>query len=250
VGLVPDLRRVVRWLKRQIESVERSDLGAPSRLLEIASYSLATPEILLAHYFIARDEALLVPGDLVECGVLNGGSAAAMALALRDTAKRAWLYDSFAGMPEPSDRDGTDARQFAGACVGSEEMVYRALATVGFERSRAIVRKGWFSETFKLPLPERVSILHVDADWYDSVILALDTFYDRVSVGGVIILDDFGHWEGCREAYYDFVARRGIRPLLERFGHTQAFWVKERTHNRTAAPSWPPSWLRAANRLS
>ena len=77
-----------------------------------------------------------------------------------------------------------------------------------------------------------IAFLHIDADWYDSVQLALETFYDRVSTGGVIILDDFGHWEGCREAFYDFAADRGIKPLLERFGHTQAYWIKDRTHNR------------------
>src|SRR5206468_12484893 len=57
-------------------------------------------------------------------------------------------------------------------------------------------------------LPELVSILHIDADWYDSVLLALNTFYDRVAEGGIVVLDDFGHKEGCREAFYDFISQR------------------------------------------
>ncbi len=59
-----------------------------------------------------------------------------------------------------------------------------------------------------------------------------------VEDGGVIVLDDFGHWEGCREAFYDFSHQRGIKPLVERFGHTQMFWVKGRTDNRAYAAKW------------
>jgi O-methyltransferase len=68
--------------------------------------------------------------------------------------------------------------------------------------------------------------------------LSLNTFYDLVPDGGIIILDDFGHWEGCREAFYDFIAQRKLKPLLERFGHTQAFWIKERIHNRDFTGQW------------
>ena len=102
----------------------------------------------------------------------------------------------------------------------------------GYYPGDYVIRKGWFENTFKMPLPEKIAFLHIDADWYASVTLALDTFYDRVEDGGIIVLDDFGHWEGCRESYYDFVQKKNIKPLLERFGHTIAFWIKGRTHNR------------------
>jgi O-methyltransferase len=68
--------------------------------------------------------------------------------------------------------------------------------------------------------------LHIDADWYDSVFYSLETFYQRVSDGGFIVLDDFGHWEGAREAFYDFCMEHSIKPLIERTGYTQAFWRK------------------------
>jgi O-methyltransferase len=173
-----------------------------------------------------------IAGDFVECGVCNGGSAAAVALAIRDSGRRAWLYDSFQGMPQPKAVDGEFAERYTGLCVGTEQTVQDAMAIAGFLPENCVIRKGWFQDTFKLPLPDAVSFLHIDADWYDSVSLSLNTFYDRVTEGGIIMLDDFGHWEGCREAFYDFANRRGLKPLLERFGYAQAFWIKGRIHNR------------------
>ena len=93
-------------------------------------------------------------------------------------------------------------------------------------------------DTFCQELPPQVCLLHIDADWFESVDLALNTFYDRVTSGGIIVLDDFGHWEGCRRAFYEFAAKRQIHPLLERFGHTQAFWIKDRKHNREFIGRW------------
>ena len=141
-------------------------------------------------------------------------------------------------MSKPKPVDGAFAAQYADALVGSEEKAREAMQIVRFPEGKCIIRKGWFSDTFTEPLPQKVSLLHIDADWYDNVTLSLNTFYDRVAAGGIIILDDFGHWEGCREAFYDFVQQRGIKPVLERFGHTQAFWVKGRTHNREFVGKW------------
>ena len=174
-----------------------------------------------------------IPGDFVECGVYNGGSAAAVACGIRDTARRVWLYDSFAGMPDIGELDGPSAQDFVGKCVGDEAKVHSAMRLARFPTESYEIRKGWFQDTFTAtPLPKAVSILHIDADWYDSVMLTLDTFYDLVPDDGLIVLDDFGWWEGCREAFYDFAAKRNIKPLLERFGPTQAYWVKGCTNNR------------------
>jgi len=190
-------------------------------------------------YVLAQDViARGVPGDLVECGVWNGGSAAAIACAFRTTGRKAWLYDSFMGLPPAREVDGPDAAQHAGSLIGSEDKVRKALRIVQFPADNCIIRKGWFNDTFQDPLPQTVSFLHVDCDWYDSVMLSLKSFYDLVSEGGVIVLDDFGHWEGCREALYDFVRQRDLKPLLERFGYTQAFWVKGREHNREFCGKW------------
>lgn len=182
----------------------------------------------LARYVVSNG----VPGDVVECGTWNGGSAAVTARAIGEVHRPFWLYDSFVGMPVPGDLDGEAAKQWAGKCVGSPERVREILSVAGQPADLIRVKKGWFLDTFAEPLPECIAYLHIDADWFESVKLALDTFYDRVSDGGVIILDDFGYWEGCREAFYDFCRRRDLKPLLERCGSSQASWVKGRTHNR------------------
>lgn len=211
----------------------------PSELERIAPYALGGLRVLEKLQRLARDiVARNVPGDFVECGVFNGGSAAAIVAELRATDKRAWLYDSFEGMPSTTTQDGKTAAEFVGACKGEVAKVKEAIAIARFPSERLVIRKGWFDRTFQEPLPEKVALLHLDCDWYESVLLALRTFYDRVPEGGVVILDDFGHWEGCREAFYDFVAERKLKPLLERFSHTQAFWVKGRMHNRDFLGNW------------
>jgi O-methyltransferase len=143
-------------------------------------------------------------------------------------------------MPAPRPGlDGPEAAAATGACVGSESKVREVLRLAGFKEANVILKKGWFEQSFKEdPHPETIALLHLDCDWYESVLLSLRTFYDRVSEGGTIVLDDFGHWEGCREAFYDFAAERRLKPLLERFGHTQAFWIKGRTHNRDFLGQW------------
>ena len=220
-----------RFLRHSIEKAYRvKKLLAPRELKALQAYSMAGLSRLqklneLASEVVGRG----VPGDFVECGVYNGGSAAAVSSAFRDTEKHVWLFDSFEGMPNVTEADGIEAQDFVGKCVGSEEKVREAMRLIKFPSDRSTILSGWFKDTFfSGPLPETVAFLHIDADWYDSVKISLETFYDRVADGGVIVLDDFGCWEGCREAFYDFVAKRGIKPLLERFEFTQAYWVNSK----------------------
>ena len=146
--------------------------------------------------------------------------------------RRAWLYDSFEGMPETGPRDGVDAGEYVGACKGSREEVEQALREAAVSSDRYTIREGLFEQTFKDRLPGTVALLHCDADWYESVILVLRTFYPLMPEGACVILDDFGWWEGCREAFYDFCSETGEKPLLERLGCDQAYWFKGRENNR------------------
>lgn len=174
-----------------------------------------------------------IEGDIVECGVAKGGSSAILAYNFRNDPKRfLWLYDTFEGLPSPSSQDGPEAFKYTGECKGSIEEASSVISKIGFPLERVIFRKGLFKDTFKEKLPEKVALLHVDADWYESVLICLTTFYERISPGGIVILDDFGHWEGCRKAFYDFCKTMNVYPLLERVGHAQAFWRKGHEHNR------------------
>ncbi|NEQ97121.1 MAG: methyltransferase domain-containing protein [Cyanothece sp. SIO2G6] len=182
----------------------------------------------ICQYINASD----IPGDIVECGTYKGGAAAVLSRYMGD--RHLWLYDSFQGMPQTTEQDGTEAAKWVGDCLASPEDLKEVMQLVGTAPNQFTIKSGWFHETFQEEnLPPKIALLHCDADWYDSVTLVLDTLYSRVMDGGCIVLDDFGYWEGCREAFYDFCYRWEEKPLIERVGSTQAYWFKGFSHNRT-----------------
>ena len=136
----------------------------------------------------------------------------------------AWAFDSFEGLPAPGDNDLNAAPEWEGEMVGSEQML-----RTGFERyagrpERLRIVRGWFEETFPTVLDEidKVAVLHIDADWYDPVMLALETFYPRMDSGAVVLVDDMNGWEGARIATEEFRDRHRITAPIE-MSH---FWTK------------------------
>jgi len=168
-----------------------------------------------------------IEGDFVECGVYNGRSAASITLGLKykkDNFK-VYLYDSWEGFPESNiNKDGEVAKTLTGEINGSLEGVKQKMEKV--HPNNIIYKKGWYKDTFKDNIPEKISILHVDCDFYDSVKDTLERFYDNVVENGLIILDDFGAFQGCRLAFYEFCEEKKIRPLIRNYDHTRIFWNK------------------------
>jgi O-methyltransferase len=155
-----------------------------------------------------------VPGAIVECGVFKGGAAALMAHESSGR-REVVLFDSFEGLPPPGDRDGDIAagQYHSGWCAGTEDDVRQIFRRLGVLNDRVRLVKGWFDQTFPVTPVPPVALLHVDADWYDSVRLCLDTHFDRIAPGGYLVLDDYGRWEGCTRAADEFLASRGLGPL-------------------------------------
>jgi O-methyltransferase len=212
---------------------------APEFIQALADYTLCTPNRLdnlwrLAKYLDIHG----VVGDFVECGTYKGGTAAVLASTMGHNTRHLWLYDSFEGMPQTTEKDGADAGHWVGSCVAAQADLEAALALTALGSDRYTIRPGWFEQTFQQPLPEKIALLHCDADWYASVTEVLETFYPRLVDGGAVIFDDFGFWEGCREAVFDFCHRYRLAPLIERVGPDQAFWIKGRTHNRHLDSTW------------
>jgi len=198
----------------------------------VKDYTLLDDERLFSILKLMNDINMRnVQGDVVECGCYKGGSSAILRLGMGSD-RKLWIYDSFLGLPEASAEDGPEAKNCVGDCAAAVGDVIEVLAATGASEEEYIIREGWFQNTFKQELPTQVSLLHCDADWYESVSLVLETFYPLIPKGGTIILDDFGHWEGCRRAFYEFCEKYSERPLLERVGYTQAFWIKGKEHNR------------------
>jgi hypothetical protein len=179
-----------------------------------------------ALYRLAREvDRNHVPGDLVDCGVWNGGSTALLSAGA--PTRTVWAFDSFEGLPEPGPLDGQKSEGRGGTLRGSEPRVREAMARFG-NASRLHVVKGWFEDTFPSVRHriEAISVLHVDGDWFDSVRLTLENFYDRVAPGGYIVLDDYGGWEGACRAADLFRREEEIDAPLEVVDASGRFWRK------------------------
>jgi O-methyltransferase len=188
-------------------------LSLARAVLRARKDSLIEVSWLKGLYRLAREvERKGIAGDFVECGVYRGGSAAILGHALKRStiARQLWLFDSFQGMPRPTEADGPSAPALEGDFVGDEENVRRLLRKVGAPLDRVKVVAGWFHETFPSVAIPRVALLHIDADWYESVRLCLERFYDAVEPGGIVVLDDYFDWPGCKAALEDFGRARGL----------------------------------------
>jgi O-methyltransferase len=166
-----------------------------------------------------------VPGAFVDCGCFNGGSSVMMSSGA--PSREVWAFDSFQGLPKAGPRDPDGAADLAGELVASEAQVREAFARFAFPE-RLQLAKGWFAETFPEAAPtiERVAILHADGDWYESVRLTLETFEPKVSPRGFVVIDDYGFWEGAKEATHEYRASRGIDASLVEVDQTAVFWRK------------------------
>lgn len=201
----------------------------------VQPYTLVSPERVQSLYRLARRiEIEKIPGDVIECGVCNGGTAAVLArLASRSRLNRTvWLMDSFQGMPEVSELDGIGAdghtaKSHVGKEVGNPERVREVLRKAGVNFKRVQIVAGWFQNTFPSVTTQKIALLNIDADWYESVKLCLETFYDRVVRGGFISIDDYGHWPGCKAAVDEFFQVRGLPYKLKQVDYTANWFQKE-----------------------
>lgn len=163
-----------------------------------------------------------IPGSFVECGVWKGGSSFLMAHRLRTLGQErlVWMFDSFEGLPPPQPIDGplaqrwaseTDGPNYHDNCVVSLDQV-RATADRLELGDRVRLVKGWFDETlvdYRSKIGP-IALLRIDADWYASVRSCLESLYDLVSPGGLIVIDDYGVFDGCTLAVHEFLASREL----------------------------------------
>jgi O-methyltransferase len=200
-------------------------------LRRVRANTLASRTRLGTLFRLAREiDRLRIPGALVECGVFKGGSAGVLAKASSGV-RPLFLFDSFEGLPPPGEHDGRMAgeRYQTGWCAATEADVLDLLQGLGIPRERIHIIKGWFQDTLPTADVGEIALLHIDADWYDSVKLCLDVFYDRVQPGGFIVFDDYGRWEGCTRAVDEFIANRGLNVKLDPKAPEGHFFQKPRS---------------------
>lgn len=197
-------------------------------ILRVRRHTLIPPSKLDLLYRLGQDlEKRRIDGAIVECGVFKGGSAAVLAKSTSST-RPLYLFDSFQGLPEPGDRDGRMANEkfHEGWCQADVSDVRGLLSRLRVPSSRIHIVPGWFHDTFGTVDIPSVALLHIDADWFDSVRLCLDTFYDKVQPGGLVVLDDYGRWPGCNRAADGFLAERGLSELLPGSGLHRHYFQK------------------------
>jgi hypothetical protein len=186
-----------------------------------------------------------VPGAIVECGVWKGGSmmAAALTLLRLDAADRdLYLFDTFAGMPPPTAEDKFSAydgyspmrhwrrRQREDGAnawhyVAADE-VRAALLSTGYPAERLHLVEGRVEDTLPEHAPAEIAVLRLDTDWYAGTRHELEQLYPRLSPGGALILDDYGHYEGARRAVDEYLDATGESILLNRIDYTGRVGVK------------------------
>jgi O-methyltransferase len=183
-----------------------------------------------------------IPGDIVECGVWRGGSVMAIAWTLleHNTADRnLYLFDTFEGMPPPTDVDVDHRGEAAAELLKKEnkdtshvwaysgiDEVKRNMRKTGYDPQRIVFVRGKVEDTLPERAPRQISLLRLDTDWYESTYAELIHLYSRLSVGGVLILDDYGHWAGARRAVDQFIRENNLRLLLNPIDYSGRICVK------------------------
>jgi O-methyltransferase len=182
-------------------------------------------------YLIRND----IPGDIAECGVWRGGSIMATALALiaaGDTSRTLYLYDTFEGMTDPSNKDTDFAGKSAISllqkyrkgtdiwCYATLEEVQKNIYSTGYPRNKIKFIKGKVEDTLPSVRPEKLSLLRLDTDWYESTKVELEILYPVLHKNGILIIDDYGYWQGARQAVDEYFETRNIRVFLHRIDNT------------------------------
>ncbi len=190
-------------------------------------------------HVVSRD----VPGAIVECGVGKGGSVMAAALkltALGKSDRDIYLFDTFAGMTEPGSEDLSYQGEAAldqyqrqkiddnttDWCQGSLAEVTQAVLGTGYDRERLHFVEGKVEDTVPGQAPEQIALLRLDTDWYQSTRHELVHLYPRLSHGGVLIIDDYGYWQGARKAVDEYIAENGLKLMLHKIDQSARIAIK------------------------
>lgn len=231
-------------VRRDVDMVE--DEAFMTHFEACRPYTVTSMERMFALYRATRwvaDRGLA--GAVVECGVLRGGSvmlAARTLLEAGDDGRDLWLYDTFRGMTEPGPEDESvfglrpwhrwrrrregDHNRWGYAPL---EEVRRNVEETGYPPERIRYVEGEVEETLPERRPERIALLRLDTDWYASTRHELEHLYPRLVPGGVLIVDDYGHWKGARRAVDEYLEGTAEpTPFLHRIDYTGRLAVKPR----------------------
>lgn len=180
-----------------------------------------------------------VKGDIVECGVWKGGSVLAILHSLNNLkeTRNVYLFDTFEGMTYPTDEDFSIKKQVSAKeiyknkdgvmCYSSIEEVKSNLKSVNYSSEYVHFIKGKVEDTIpNSNTPEKIALLRLDTDWYESTKHEMEHLFPRLEKGGIIIIDDYGHWSGCKKAVDEYLEENNISLFLARIDYTCRIGVK------------------------
>lgn len=230
-----DAERVKRANDTYPEDYEAHEI---EDIVAVRPYTQTSPARMIALIrALEHVSATRVPGDIVECGVWKGGSmmlAARTLMRLGDSGRHLHLFDTFEGMTAPTDADidfqGRRARDHMKRYVrhtraGLAEVRHNLFAA-GYPADRINFVEGKVEDTLPSRAPKRIALLRLDTDWYESTYHELVHLYPLLSPGGILIIDDYGHWQGARRAVDEFVAEQNLDLFLHRIDYSGRLAVK------------------------
>lgn len=207
-------------------------------------FSMTSPERMYSLYrSVQYIEDHKIPGAFVECGVWRGGSSMVMAHTLLKQSKKPkrelYLYDTYSGMSAPTEADrtvfGKDAapkfqetakEDHTDWCYASLDEVKSNLQSTGYPASKLHFIKGKVEDTIPATIPDEIALLRLDTDFYESTYHELIHLFPRLKAGGILIIDDYGHWLGAKDATDRYFAEHGMKPFLHRIDYTARMLVK------------------------
>jgi O-methyltransferase len=226
-----------RDYKNEVPPDFREDETAIVR--SVRPWTMTTPERVYALIHAVRYvTANRIPGAMVECGVWKGGSMAAVAktlIAAGDLQRELYLFDTFQGLPAPTSSDidysGKKAAEVIAAdpaylCVAPLDMVRTVMNGTEYPAECIHYVQGRVEETIPAEAPECISLLRLDTDWYESTKHELTHLFPRLSRNGVIIIDDYGHWAGSRQACDEYFSEQRVPILLNRIDFSGRMGLK------------------------
>ncbi len=210
----------------------------------VSPYTMTTVERLNAlidgvRYVVDRN----IQGAFVECGVWKGGSSMAIAHALKQLRcddRELYLYDTFEGMSAPTEvdvsysgwaaaekfQDTKTSEDSSDWCASSLDEVKKNLFDTGYVQEKMHFVKGKIEDTIPESAPDKIALLRLDTDWYESTKHELVHLFPRLQDNGVLIIDDYGHWQGARKAVDEYLAEKNIQILLNRIDYSARIAIK------------------------
>ncbi|GAB1449413.1 hypothetical protein MASR2M44_24410 [Bacteroidota bacterium] len=229
-------------------------LNLPPKLLQVIRKNTMVNESRLVNLqeVIRYVASANLPGAYVECGVWKGGSVAFAAHQFLSNKHQAplHLFDAFDDICQPDAAvDGQRAVHDVGGNTnaagqltpvkgvydklggpGEEQKVVELIATqVGYPKEKIHIHKGWFQDTLPVDSAQvgEIAVLRLDGDWYSSTKVCLDYLFNQVVSGGVIIVDDYGCYEGCKKAVDEFLQAQNLTPFLIKVDDECVYWIKQ-----------------------